>query len=420
MRYFNFLRAILAITFVLLLCEHICKTAIINLTSIITLNPWIELITSNTPACKALSNTSSLIQLPDLLSYYIRNNEIFHSWGKIALLEGNCEAATDAWKKVLLDTPESPTAILGMLLLDESVPDALAERTASYAYFLGAQSGKQASTLWYQRSLALHPNRLATESLASLYIQEGHLNEAINLWEKLAQNLTVKEADYWWALGKVAELHSESNNALVYYQKSIALNASNCDDRFYLALKYRELGDRQSAYNIYTTALSLCANRIEPYLGLGHLAWQQKDYAAALSWYKQTEHIFPNSMEPYYFQGRVFFDMGEFSLASDYFNAALSRSSDNANIFYYLAQCAYQLGNQIAAMDMMQHAISIYETANSGVNYPREWGVLLGEWMIQQGQLENARAVFEKTLERYPGDPEITILLGNIIEKSEP
>jgi tetratricopeptide (TPR) repeat protein len=174
------------------------------------------------------------------------------------------------------------------------------------------------------------------------------------------------------------------------------------------------LGELDAAEQAYTQAVDARPDLLAPYMSLGHLARIQKDYDSALLRYRQAESVRPDSGEPLHFQGRVFYELGDFETAAKYFDLARQKDPNSAGALYYLALCSYELGDEEEAIGLMRQAMDLYLEVESFTGYPWRWAVILGDWLVEQGELEEARRAFEQALIWHPQDSEIQQRLENL------
>lgn len=98
--------------------------------------------------------------------------------------------------------------------------------------------------------------------LGECYEQIGDLEKAMDSYRKtLARNPEIPDA--YWGIGKVLKKQGDCENALVYVEKALSIEADNADFLFTQGELFLEAGSKAAALDSFRAALEFCPDDIE-------------------------------------------------------------------------------------------------------------------------------------------------------------
>jgi tetratricopeptide (TPR) repeat protein len=330
--------------------------------------------------------------------------------GRMAWIEGRCAEAQVIWEQVMRSSPSDPVLAFWLFWLGGGAPEMLpeavgAEQLARYADSSGWEAEREgaidAAISWLELSLSLEPTRGVAGRLATLYQNTGRPRDADAVLRRLVEELEPEDADYWWAVGRVAELDRQWGMAAQAYGQGAELAGAPYEFRLGEATALEKLEDWDAAETAYRAALKARPDLMWPYLRLGHLRRRAGDSEGALARYRQAEVADPDSTLPWFYAGVLFFDQGAVSEAQAYFGKALEIDSSHVDSVYYLSQSLYRRGQAEEAVHLLAQAVAM----QGGQRW--RWAVELGDWRLALGDREGALAAYHRGLEWNPGDSSI-------------
>ncbi len=349
---------------------------------------------------------------PELAPYtaWVQHPRTARGWmnaGRIHWLQGDCEAARNAWARVLEAHPRDEDAALWLFWAQGGdvtrLPASLeGERLAQYATLQGEEARRsqawEKALRWYELSLRLSPNRQTAARMAGIYLRQKERDKAAAVWEQLAAYLSPEAPDYWWARGQAAELREDWEQAAAAYEQGAAI----ADDPYPFLIQEGYALERlrrwSKAEAIYRRALKTAPDRLTAYLRLGHLARREQRYEDALMWYKRAQTVAPERLDPLYYIAITYFVMKEDAKARTSFQDVLARRPHHAPSLYYLAQIAHRQGKRDEAIALLSQAIEAHR------GKPWTWAMLLGDWYRDEGDTERALAMYRQALQWGGGD----------------
>ncbi len=183
-------------------------------------------------------------------------------------------------------------------LIDESALDAW--RNLAYVYY--QIDSTDAAIATYQKIASADPEDERTFfGLGSLYLENGHLDEAIRA-----------------------------------LSQAVKINPTNLNGLTNLAIAQAQAEDYESAEANYRKVIELNPDDFRPYFNLGNLYWQQEKYTAAQRTYEQALQLEPDD-------GDMLYNLAMVHLATDDMDGALplleqlaEQMPDNALVWMHL------------------------------------------------------------------------------------
>jgi tetratricopeptide (TPR) repeat protein len=331
-----------------------------------------------------------------------------HAWllrGRSAWLAGRCLEAWEAWRHAVALAPQDPAAWLLYIL--SGPPDlrpepAVAEGVAKYLDFQGERARRaerwEEALKWYERSLALAPSVSRANRLESVYLKLDRKTEAIARWKALAAVWPETDPGHWWALGRMAELSEDWEQAARFYGEGASRSDAPYEYRMRQGAALERLKDWAGAEAAYRRAVEARPDLPWPYLSVGHMRRVRKDYDGMLEWYRKAEAIAPNRYEPQYWLGYAHYIREEYAEAQKHLERALELNPQHPWSAYYLAWSLYKQGRREEAVSWLRTAIGLYP------GQPWQWAVQLGDWLAEAGDKDGALAAYRQALAWKLGD----------------
>lgn len=262
----------------------------------------------------------------------------------------------------------------------------------------------------YHLAFSLSPRRQFAARLEFVYLQLGLKEKALSPWQELAALLPVSDADHWWAVGRMAELAENWEEAVTAYARGSEQAQQPYDFWMRQGVAYERLQEWEQAEEVYQRALAAKPDQPWPYLGIGHTLRARQDYEGALRFYQQAKELAPERMDPKYHIGYTYYLLKDFPSAEGYFREALAINPQNPWSAYWLAKSLYQMGKQDEAIAWLRSAIEWHG------KQPWSWAVELGDWLAAVADLTGALEAYRQALEWKPGDENIQKKIDEILD----
>lgn len=202
--------------------------------------------------------------------------------------DGNLTQARDLYLEILKTEPENHEVLdlLGLL-------------------FLQVHKYQQAED-YIKKAINIKPEVYYVENLASVYLQKGDYNLAIELYDELVKNFPEKY-EYWFNLGMAYKNNHEWEKAKKSYQKAIEINPKSHEAYFNLAYLCFNENRPQDAVECYKKAIEIRPDDWEAAYFMSLAYMQSKDYENGLKYFENRlcrssaivsqEKTYPNLMK---------------------------------------------------------------------------------------------------------------------------
>ncbi len=310
-------------------------------------------------------------------------NILLHQ-GELACVQGHRAQARTLWESGAEEVPPDP--ITSLFAAIAAFPDRqiiaspYQKAMGQYGSGRGRREERQedipTAIDWYEFSLAYAPSGATAGKLAALYRQLGRDASVEEVWQRLQSSFSSESAEYWWALGQMAEQQKDWEAAASAYQKAAALAAGEDAFKYFLreGLMWLRARDFEKAAAAYQQAIGQKPDKVDGYLGMGHVFRYQKQYARAVPWYEKAIEAAPNHYAAYYYLGTMAREQGDYEQAVAYFDKALARNPRHADSFYQKALALDAMGKREAALKILDEAIGLTKKP------PPSWLELQDNW----------------------------------------
>ena len=248
------------------------------------------------------------------------------------------------------------------------------------------QGNVEASVVYFKRALELNPE-LANKFIAQGQnaFEEADYQEAI---ESLNTHLLLFPEDVGavYLLGQSFEAHGDTDNALIFYKRTLTLDSQQIDVLFKMVHIYRNREAHQQAIDNLQKIIEIAPDTTEAHylLALSHLTLEQSD--AALSSFLATARLNPDDVSAHYHAAILFEQKGDI---------------DNAIVHY----------EKTIGLDTTQLASPFFEATEVAPFFR------LGAIYRQRNDEDNIIRIYQPVLEIEPEHPELHHLLAVIFEK---
>lgn len=215
-------------------------------------------------------------------------------------------------------------------------------------------------------------------------------------------------SSYYYAKGNELANRGDFENAIVNFNKAIALNPE--DSYFYTnrGFAFAELGDLASALADFNKAIELNPEDYIAYNNRGHVYYSTRDYDRAIADYTKAIYINPDNALSYNNRGLAYRDKGDYGNAISDFTSVI-RIYPNASEAYFDRAYVYMLINDFNGAIPNYDRIIRLEPNNALAYYFR------GIAYEGLGQINNAEKDFEKALE-LAADPNLKQEIANRLQ----
>lgn len=187
-------------------------------------------------------------------------------------------------------------------------------------------------------------------------------------------------------IGDIMSVLDNNKKALLYYQKSVAIDPDNVALRLKYARCLDKLGQDDLAVNeynailknsadnrevlyalekIYTKKLAASPNSAELNTNLGAILQREKKYDAALTYYKAAETIDPSSVTTRLNLGTLYQQKKDYNSALSAYNSIIALYPNNLEANLYRAKTLSELGEKEEALKAYRKVLSIDPTSQA-------------------------------------------------------
>ena len=167
-------------------------------------------------------------------------------------------------------------------------------------------------------------------------------------WLTLALEWDPRDAEAWYYLGRTKYSENRFEEAVVSYQKCLALRSDYVLAANGLGLSYAGLNRNVEAASWMRKAIALQENAAsktpEPYIDLGDLLNQEARFEEALPLLEQALSIDPKNIRAHEKLGKTFLSLNRLPEAQRELEAAIALDANQASFHYLLGQVYRKLG----------------------------------------------------------------------------
>ncbi len=244
---------------------------------------------------------------------------------------GNSEKAIEHYKKTL-EIVEADPSYLEMQLPHGHFHDSYLQLGDLYRQ----QGDLETAATHYRRALELNPD------LANRFWEQGKTAFESGNYKDAVEPLTVhlilfpKDIDATYLLGQTYEANEDKANALVYYEKTLQLDANRPDVLYKMVHIYRDGDSHENAIDALKKIIVINPEDAQAHYlsALSHVALEQPDEALAA--FLETVRLTPDNVDAQYQIGMLYEKKGDIDNAIVYFEKTIELDPKNAEPFFRL------------------------------------------------------------------------------------
>lgn len=221
------------------------------------------------------------------------------------------------------------------------------------------QGDVEAAVGYFERALELNP------ALADMFITQGqnafdagNYSDAI---EPLNTHLLLfpEDSAAAYLLGQSYEANGDIDNALLFYQRTLALDAKRADVLFKIVHIYREQQAHPQAVEALQKIIALEPDTAEAHylLALSQLALNERE--AALSAFLETVRLTPDNVAAQYQAGILFEQKGDIDNAIVHYEKTIALDETNAEPFFRLGAIYRERNDEDNILRVYQPALAL-------------------------------------------------------------
>ena len=256
---------------------------------------------------------------------------VYFYMAKLEKDTSNIKKAIEHYEKTLEIVDADPT------YLDLQLPHGHFHDSHTQLGDLYRQQGNlETAATYYRQALELNPE-LATRfwEQGKTAFESGNYKDAV---EPLNVHIILfpKDIDATYLLGQTYEANEDKANALVYYEKTLQLDANRPDVLYKMAHIYREGESHQKAIDALKKIITIDSSDAQAHYlsALSHLALEQHD--AALSAFLETVRLTPDNVAAQYQIGMLYEKKGDINNTIVFFEKTIELDPENAEPFFRL------------------------------------------------------------------------------------
>jgi predicted Zn finger-like uncharacterized protein len=331
-------------------------------------------------------------------------------------------ALADEAKKQLSPAEQAKALALRaqLLVLDNKVPDSVpifqealksdptntfAKALLGNAYLLTHHPDKAVDL--FAAAYQATPDSLDyTQGYLTCLIAVGKMDEATRVVAQANQRFPGNAALAYLS-GRVNDALDNGKEAEDAYKRAIAADPGNSDAYLYLArfyMRFRRYGD---ARPVLETGLEKDANSDGLHVGMGELAFHERDFERADTEFKKAVDLNPNSAEAELGLSRVALERAKFDLAAAHIDKALELNPR-------LPGGRLQKGTALWRLNRLDEAITELNQAKEEEPRNTLITVTLGAVEFEKGEQNAALQHLSSALTSEPGNPDANFYMGRL------
>jgi Flp pilus assembly protein TadD len=261
--------------------------------------------------------------------------------GVLLARTGRAEAAAQSFEAVLSAVPDHPQATINLALLYSDRGDY--ERALPL----------------FERARRQQPDNLIV--LAQLGFVLYELKKVDQAGEVLAHaaSLAPADPDVLYLSGLVASLRGDSEAAVAFWQRALALRTNFAAANFMIGEELRRQRRYEGAAEFYELALKQDPAQLVYYVRLGGAYMLLVHYDRALELFQRAARRFPGSAEAQYFVGIAARGYGASEIAEAALRKALDLKPGNVDALAQLGFVVGDRGRDVEAETVLRRAVSL-------------------------------------------------------------
>lgn len=223
------------------------------------------------------------------------------------------------------------------------------------AYALLREDRPKEALVEYTRAAALEkPSSMMLVHVGQAYVLLND-NPDADRWTLRAVEMDPKNADAWYALGRIRYTEQRFSDALSCFQRVLALVPNSVKAENNLGLTYEALNHIDSAIKAYRQAIAwqkelpTAERSDQPLLNLGTVLVHQGQLAEAEPLLVQAANLAPKNPQVHEQLGHLFLQRGDYASAQREFARACELDPGKSSLHFLLGQAYKRLGRKTDA-----------------------------------------------------------------------
>jgi protein O-mannosyl-transferase len=279
---------------------------------------------------------------------------------------------------------------------------------ASAAAISAACAGLTLATAGLGRGVRMAAAAAAVAVLAGLTsVQCAKYADAETLWLATLQT----NPGCWVARGGLGDLYLKDGRvpeAIIQYEKAIAINASNAESHNDLGIALLRMGRADEAVSQFLATTRIDRGNAEAHNNLGNIFAAQRRLEEAVAQYREALESDPSDGRAHYNLGNVLMRTGRAQEAAGEFQRTVALNPGDFDGHFRLGNALMQLGRADEALSEFQRALKI-DADSPGPH------LNLGAIFLGKGRIDEAIAQFQMALEADNGNTDARFNLGNAL-----
>ncbi len=306
--------------------------------------------------------------------------------GKSHQKNGELEEARAVYAAVLEAFPNNSRAKLALASLDQPFDRLISLYSA----------GRTQDVIWEATSLLeeFGSSSVLWNILGAAHKANGQLNDAIVAYDR-ALALKPDGADICFNMGVALQEQGKLEDAIAAYERALAVKPDFADAYNNMGVTLQEQGKLEDAIAAYERALSLKPDDADTYNNMGVTLQEQGKLEDAIAAYERALSLKPDDADTYNNMGNALKDQGKREEAIAAYERALYLKPDDAD-------ASSNKGFMHQGQGKREEAIAAYERALSPKSEPALAYYNMGVLHQEQGKREEAIAAYERALALKP------------------
>ncbi len=214
------------------------------------------------------------------------------------------------------------------------------------------------------------------DDLVHIYLSNDDSIAASQILNSFSGQLSEKDEEYWWAIGKQYELEGKWLLSAESYGNAAKLS----NDPFNYYYLQGQMAEKEYSWKLaeeaYRNAYNLKPSSLKVNLAIGSILRRVDKYDDAIEWYQNMMGVFPSSNVSELHLGISYYEQAQLDMAHSWYSKALSKNPEDAAVMYGLARTIYDMGNKEEAIYWLIEAIK-HRPEQS------QWRILMDEWLTE-------------------------------------
>jgi tetratricopeptide (TPR) repeat protein len=261
------------------------------------------------------------------------------------------------------------------------------------------------------KSKVQNPLQAQLQSLKNLYNQ-GQLSKVVEHAQVLTKQYP-EEFAIWNIMGASAAQIGQLDQAIIAFQKVIAIKPDYADAYNNMGNALKEQGKQAEAIEAYKKALAIKPEYAEAYNNMGVALKEQGKQAEAIEAYKKALAIKPEYAEAYNNMGVSLKEQDKQAEAIEAYKKALAIKPEYAEAYNHMGVALQEHGKLEEAIEAYKKTLAIKPDHAGAYNN-------MGNVLIEQGKLEEAIEAYNKALAIKPDYAEAKDNLATLLKIYSP